>query len=240
YENVDTNFVRIVLDQPAYNLNGLSLKVFKFPFTTGSVLVDSMIYLKKGIPADFNLGVLTSLGFDSVIVDIKAYDSVICTGWGTISLPDTSTNIIQVKISGITNINFWGHSLALGWQIINSLASIPVHQKNVEYQWIGKNSKSYVARAYMDTNGLQVQSFTYLVKKVILPVIKSVTPASGQKGQIVNISINTSHTHFTQSTGFVVSFVNGTSNLIVNSVAVANDTTYSNLDNNTNQHNGNV
>ena len=151
YQYVDSNFVKVLLDRPNNNVTGLTLKIFSFPASLGTVSIDSINYYKIGTPLDFNAPTLITIGFDSVKAIIKAYDTTVCTGSGVIILPDSSANVLQVKIITVSTTYLMGHTPSSGWSVINSFAGIPVHQKIVEYQWIGKNLKGYIARASMDT-----------------------------------------------------------------------------------------
>ncbi len=226
YEYVDSNFVKFILDRPANNITGINIKIFSFPINSGSVFSDTMIYFKIGTPADFNAPILATIGYDSVKADIRSYNTTSCVGWGQILLPDTTCSVLQVKVTNVANLNLYGHNSVSGWVVINSLAGITPYKKTVEYQWLGKYSKSYIARASMDTNGLMAQSFTYRVKKITLPIIKNVSPASAKRGQTINIIINASNTHFTMySSSMHVYFNQGSTLLYTNSVTVLNDTT---------------
>jgi hypothetical protein len=228
YEYVDTSFVKYILDKPANNITGLTIKIFNFPMNYGGTFSDTMIYYRAGTPSDFNAPILSTIGFDSVKADIKAYNTTTCVGWGQIILPDTTCSALQIKVSTVSNLYLYGHTSASGWSLINSLAGIAPHQKTIEYQWLGKNSKSYLARASMDTLNLTVQSFTYRVKKVVLPIIKSVSPATAHRGQTINIIINASNTHFTQYSTSMHVYINQSTNLLnTNSVVVLNDSTLS-------------
>jgi len=229
--NVDTNFVNVVLDRPTYNITGVSIKVFSFPFTDGSILTDTLTYVKSGTPASFNLAVLSSLGYDSVKVIVKGWDTTTCLGYGTLNLPDTSSSVLKVKITTISDLNFFGHQPFLGWSSLNSLAKsatgIVLHQKSVEYQWIGKNSKSYIARALMDSTGQFVNSMNYLIKKIVAPAIVLVSPNTGVRRTTINdtvqITVNAINTHFTQNTNLKASLKQGTNSLLITTINKIND-----------------
>ena len=227
FQNVDSNFVRVILDRPNNNIKNLSIKLFKFPITYNTDFIDSINFIKQGTPADFNAPLLGTIGYDSVTAIIKAYDTASCIGWGTIQLPDTTCSVLQVKITTVSELSLYGHTFNAGWTNINSLAGLVPHQKTVEYQWIGKNCKSYIARATMDTNGLSVKSFTYALIKSIPPTIKSVNTSSAERGQTLTITINASNTHFTQAGTVAVKLYQGISFILINSVSVLNDTTLS-------------
>lgn len=223
FQYVDSNFMKVILDRPNNNIKNLSLKIFKFPIQYNSNFIDSFTYVKKGVPADFNAPFLATIGYDSVTAIIKANNITSCVGWGNIQLPDTSCNVLALRITTVSDIALFGHVYSVGWSNINSLAGIVPHQKTVEYQWIGKNSKSFIARATMDTNGLVVKSFTYALKKN-LPTIVSVTNNSAERGQTLNIAIIGNATHFNQANINTVKIYQGNSNLIINSVTAINDT----------------
>jgi len=225
FEKVDSNFVQMIIDRPNNNIRDLNLKVFQFPITYGSVLTDTLNYFKIGTPADFNAALLTNIGYDSLKAIITAFDTTTCIGWGTIHLPDTTCNVLLTQIITVSNLLLYGHFYATGWSLINSVVGIAPHQRMVEYQWIGKNSKSYIARAVMDTNGINVKSFTYRYNPNKVSAIKSLSPASAQRGQILDVTVNTTQTHFTQTGNISVSLYQGTNTLLINSVSVINDTT---------------
>ena len=229
FENVDSDFVRLILDRPTYNIKNIIIKIVQFPITYNSVLIDSINYTKSGTPADFNVGVLSSFGYDSVKAVIKAFDSTSCLGWGSLNLPDTSVNVLKVKIAAESNIYLYGHNAFTGWALINSLAGIPIHQKSLEYQWIGKNSKSYVARAIMDSNGIVASSFIYRIRKMSVPKINLITPNSGTRfntsNDTISVTINTSNSRFTLSSNISVSLIQGNNSMLIDPVNVVNDTT---------------
>lgn len=224
FEYIDSNFMKFILDRPNNNITGLTLKIYSFPISYGAIQIDSINYLKIGTPADFNAPILGTIGYDSVKAVIRAIDTTRCLGWGQIILPDTTCSVLQLKISSVSDINLFGHSPLSGWVNINSIPAIVPHQKNVEYQWLNKNGKNYIARASMDTDGLAVQSITYRVSKIKLPSIKSVSPSFGERGNTFDIIITGNNTHFKNGTN-IAAYVNlGVSNLVVNSVYVTNDT----------------
>ncbi|MEI6507333.1 MAG: T9SS type A sorting domain-containing protein [Bacteroidota bacterium] len=227
FQNVDSNFVRAVLDNVQMNITGLSLKVFKFPFTFGSVLVDSLIFSKADLPGAFNFTSAQLGGADSMRVDVKAYIVSTGTGYGTINLPDTSCNALQIKTTtiNIEVLSIHNSLLGAGWIVANPFVGIPVYQKNVEYSWFAKNSKSAMARALMDTNGVSVQSFIYRTKTVSVPKLTFITPNTSPKGQVVNLTIKGLNTHFTSGTNLSVKFMQGSSMLTPTNVVAVNDTT---------------
>ncbi len=224
YEFVDANYVKMILDRPNNNISGLSLKVLRFSINYGSLLIDTLNYSRTGTPADFNAPLLATIGYDSVRAEIWAYDSTYCEGWGVINLPDTSCNVLKVKVTVVSNTNLYGYSAISGWTSINTIAGIIPHQRNVEYQWIGKKSKSFIARAAMDSTGTMVQSFRFQHKRII-PSIKTISPSAGQRGQTLNVTIAGNNTHFFQVNAAAVNFNLGAGKLTVNTVNASSDTT---------------
>lgn len=220
YDSVDQNYIRAIFDQPQYNLTGLKMKVFKFPFTYLSLNNDSLIFTKKGVPSDFNLTSTQVSGADSVRFDIRAFVSAVGEGWGTLTLPDTSCAALKVRTAVTTYVVISAHLTGIGWLVAQTQ-----YIKQINIQWMAKNSKSFLAQASMDTtNGTNVLGFTYFTKKVLVPSLKAVTPNTVQRGQRLNVTISASNTHFTQASNIPVSLVSGgTSALLINSVNILND-----------------
>jgi len=217
--NVDSNFVRAILDQPSYNINNISLKIFKFPFTFGTTHIDSLIFTKKGIASDFNQSPIA--GVDSLRFDIRAYTVAVGQGYGTLVLPDTSCTALQVKSTVVTYVVVSAYAAFFGgWGVVQDQ-----YQKNVNVQWLSKNSKSFMAQAAMDTNGTSVQGFTYWTRKILIPKLTFVTPNNAQRGQTLNVTISGTNTHFTQGSNISVLFSQGSSSLLVNNVIAINDST---------------
>ncbi len=225
YEFVDSLAVKMVLDRPAKNINNLTLRVFKFPLTYTASFTDSMVYYKMGTPTDFNSPLLSTIGYDSVRAEISAYDTSICEGWGVLQLPDTSLNVLKVKVVTNSYTNLYAHAQFTGWVNINSLAGIIPHQRVIEYQWFAKNAKGYMMRALLDTTGTKLQNIMYRVKKIDIPSLKSITPNSAiRTSQTIDIYIKGANTHFKQGASLSVNIKQGANKFFVNGFVAQSDT----------------
>lgn len=224
YNQVDASGVKMIIDRSNNKIDGLNFKILSFPLTYGNTIVDSLHYYKAGTPTDFNAPMLATIGYDSVRAEIHLHDSSTCVGYGTLVLPDTSLSVLQVKITTVTNTNLYAHSAFTGWVNINSLANIQENQRIIEYQWYGKNTKGYMARALMDTTGQKAQNFIYRVRKITIPKLVAISPAVGMQTQNLDVHVFGLYTHFTQGSSLSVNVRLGASKLFVNSVTVINDT----------------
>ena len=225
YEYADSSGVKMILDRPNNNMTGLAISFLKFPITYGNSFRDSLKYGKYGTPTDFNAPILGTIGYDSLRAQINVFDTITCIASGLLILPDTSCEVILVKISSLASTNLYGRMPTVGWRSINSFLGLDSTQRTIEYQWLAKGGKSFIARAFLDANGIEVKRFDRYVKRFTYPVIKNCSPNSANKGQTINLQINCSGSNFKKLPGFSLLIRKGNFKLPVNSYTIVNDTT---------------
>ncbi|MFY8020799.1 MAG: T9SS type A sorting domain-containing protein [Bacteroidia bacterium] len=225
YEFADSSGVKMILDRPNNNMTGLSISFLKFPITYGNSFRDSLKYGKYGTPTDFNAPILGTIGYDSLRAQINVFDTISCIASGLLILPDTACPVILVKISSLASTNLYGRMPTVGWRSINSFLGLDSTQRTIEYQWLAKGGKSYMARALLDPSGTVVKRFDRFVKQFTYPSIKNVFPTSAAKGKTINLQINCSGSNFMINQGFSLLIRKGNFKLPVNSYSIINDST---------------
>ncbi len=225
YEYADSVGVKMILDRPNNNMTGLDISFLKFPITYGNSFRDSLKYGKYGTPFDFNAPILGTIGYDSLRAQINVFDTITCIASGLLILPDTSCEVILVKISSLAATNLYGRMPTSGWRSINSFLGLDSSQRTIEYQWLAKGGKGYMARALLDPNGTVVKRFDRFVKKFTYPFIKNITPISASKGKTIDLQINSSGTSLKRLPGFSLLIRKGNFKLPVNSITLVNDST---------------
>ena len=160
YEEVTDSFVKMIIDMPAYHINGVKLKLTNLPFTYQSHSIDSTSTTTKGLLSDFGIAPIT--GVDSIRVDANIYMNTFCDGWGNLTIPDSTTyDCLRLTNTLFINANIFIHSI-LGWTFIQNRT-----QTNTNYSWFAPNSKNYIANIALDTSG-NISSFTYRNNNIIL------------------------------------------------------------------------
>lgn len=223
YENADNAGVKRILDRPNNNMTGMYIDFLRFPIAYGNTFRDSLKYIKIGTPASFNTPFLGTIGYDSLRAQIFVFDTITCIGSGTLVLPDTSCEVILVKISSLAATNLYGRMPTTGWRSINMFLGLDSTQRTIEYLWLAKNGKSYMARAVLDANGTSVRRFDRFVKQFTYPKIKSISTPSATKGSTTNLQVNCSGSNFTKQPGFSITIRKGNYKLSLNSYTVVND-----------------
>ncbi|MFY8109203.1 MAG: T9SS type A sorting domain-containing protein [Bacteroidia bacterium] len=225
YEYADSSGVKMILDRPNNNMLGLAINFLKFPITYGNSFRDSLKYGKYGTPFDFNAPILGTIGYDSLRAQINVFDTITCIASGLLILPDTSCQVILVKISSLAATNLYGRMPTTGWRSINSFLGLDSSQRTIEYQWLAKGAKGYMARALLDPNGTVVKRYDRFVKRFTYPFIKNISPISAAKGKTIDLQINCSATSLKRLPGFSLLIRKGNFKLPINSYTITNDTT---------------
>lgn len=225
YEYADSNGVKMILDRPNNNMTGLQIGFLKFPIAYGNTFNDSLHYTKYGVPTDFNAPILATIGYDSVRANIDVIDTSICIASGLLILPDTSCQVLLVKITSYASTRLYGRMPSTGWRSLNSFLGLDSAQKTIEYMWFAKNGKSYMARAALNPSGTTVMRFDRFVKQFSYPKIKNISPVSAAKGNTINLQINCAASNFKITTGFSLLIRKGAFKLPVNSYTIVNDST---------------
>lgn len=215
YQEVTNNFVKVIIDMPAYKVSGVKLKLFNFPLTYQSSSVDSANATTRGLLSDFGIAPIT--GIDSLRIDAKIYMYTDCDGWGKLTIPDSSVyDALHLTNTIIINANIYAHTI-FGWGFISSRS-----QTNKSYLWFAPNSKSYIANVTLDTLG-NISSFSYKVNYVpqnIVSKLISITPDSAQQGERLNVTVHGRNTYFNHGN---VNITIGS--CTIDSIQVINDST---------------
>ncbi len=167
YAQITSNFLKIIYDDPNYNISGVKLTALLFPMSYQTNSFDTAKFSVKGIPADFGYPPIT--GFDSVRADITINIAVTCDGWGTLILPDSSSHS-SLRIKTLTNqvvLAYLHNVLTNTWTFVQNQS-----QGSLTYDWYAANSKSYLAHADVDTSTGNINSMAYKVNAVY-PIIYS-------------------------------------------------------------------
>lgn len=135
-------------------LNGqtLSFRIMDFPMTFGKQFADSAQQDLKGTGAQLNFPQV-----DSVWYKVNIINRVTCDGWGTLTTPKGTYNVLRVRNRNEQKITVLGKGLITLYQWVPLF-----NQGNAEtaFLFLGNNAKYYVAKAVVDSNNF-IRAFSW-------------------------------------------------------------------------------
>lgn len=160
YQEVTSNGVKLLIDQPQFGITGIKLQLLKFPLHYMDSTMDTTTVHTKGKASDF--GFPSTPSIDSVAIDAFIKVSTKCDAWGALTTPaKAGYNTLRVMSKTYQKLDIFAHSTLTGnWTPVTSQ-----EDSSLSYMWFGINSKSYIAMAQMDENN-HITGFSYIVDSV--------------------------------------------------------------------------
>lgn len=160
FMEVNDNQMNVFFSLEQLGQNGYAkFKTLVFPLTYGTKSEDSAEIVRQGKPEE--IGFPSSPLYDSVKITVKVKYVADADSWGTLKTPAGDHATIRVKNTIDINPKIEGKKNGLPWFEVPFPIDAP---REVNYMWLAKSSKYFLAQATMDeTDDTKISEMRYQV-----------------------------------------------------------------------------